>query len=142
MSSYVFKDVFLSIDGTALSAYVKQVTLNFGAEAQDASSVMGATGTLNTRIFLPGLRTWSIDIDFLQSFTGSEVDSIIYAAHVKGTVIAFVFRPTVAAKGLNNPEYGGSGVIESYTAVSGNVGEVATAKLSMKAGSVITRLTA
>jgi hypothetical protein len=124
-----------------LSASVKQVTLNMGAESQDASSVATSTalGLLNTRIFLPGLRTWSMDVDLLQNFDAAKVDATIAVGLATGIPLLFTFKPTAADRGANNPEYSGSVVVESYNAVSGNVGEMAVVKLSLKPATVLAR---
>jgi hypothetical protein len=139
--AYVFKDVSLKINTVDLSIYVKQVTINMGAEPQDASSVAATTalGLLNTRIFLPGLRTWSMEVDFLQDFTAAKVDATLYAAIIGGAAVAVVFKPTAADRGANNPEYSGTMFAESYNAVSGNVGEVAVVKVSLKPASALAR---
>ena len=112
-----------------------------GSEPQDASTVAASTanGLLNTRIFLPGLRTWSMEVDFLQDFVAAKVDATLAAQIATGVAVAFVFRPTAAIKGVNNPEYSGTMVIESYNAVSGNVGEMAVVKVSMKPASALAR---
>jgi hypothetical protein len=132
--------VYILINNVELSAYVKQVTLNLGSEPQDASSVAATAVVTGTRIFLPGLRTASLDVDFLQDLVAAKVDATLYAINVGGVAVTISFRPTAAAQSANNPTYSGSFVLESYGAISGNVGEMATAKASFKPASAVTRV--
>lgn len=141
MAAYVFKDVYFVLNSVDLSDRVKQVTLNMQVEPQDASSVAATTanGLLNTRIFLPGLRTWDMEVDFLQDFASGKVDATVQAIVAGGAGVTISFRPTVAVQSTNNPTYSGSVFVESYGAVSGDVGTTAVAKIKLKPTTSLTR---
>ena len=133
MAVYVTKTAFISVGGTDLTAYVKQLTFDMGNEEVDATAM-----TNNTRIYLPGLKTASLTIDFLQNMTGATVDSTL-GPLIGGAAAAIIVRGTNAAVGPNNPQYAGSMILSSYTPVGGNVGEMATAKATFKPAGDITR---
>jgi hypothetical protein len=138
MSVYVNKNVFLTIAGVDLAAYVKGVTFDTGAETQDITAMSATSGATPTRIFASGLNTWSFAVDFFQDFAASKVDATIAAALTAGTA-AIVFRPLAGAESATNPTYTMTGIIESYNPVAGNVGDAAVIKVSFKAGGAIVK---
>lgn len=135
MAKFVFTDAYVSINGTVLSDHVKSVTLNTGAEAQD-DTVMGD----DTRSNIGGLKTWSVEVEFAQDFAASQVDATLSTMGVGGTGTIAV-RPTSAAKSATNPEYTGTGMLESYGPMDGNIGDLATARASFSSAGTLTRST-
>lgn len=136
MANYVVKTHKLKLAALDVSAFVEDCALSWGVEALD-STAMGATAHARTA----GLITWSIDATLLQDAVDSSVDNVVYDAMVAGT-IAVKVCPGVAGsttESAGNPIYRGTGVVESYVPIQGNVGEMAKMKLKIRAGGDLTR---
>jgi hypothetical protein len=134
MAAFVFTDAYFSVTGTDLSAYVRSVTVNYQAELQD-STTMGDS----TRERLGGLKDWSVDVEFNQDFASSAVDDTLWP--LVGTTFVVAVRPTSSAKGATNPEYTGTGILESYPPLGGSVGDLATASITIQAAGDLSRAT-
>jgi hypothetical protein len=135
MAKTVLTDAFVSIGGNDISDHVRTVTLNYAAEEQD-DTTMGD----DTRTNLGGLKTWSLDLEVANDFAATEIDSIMFP--LVGTQVAVVFRPTSAAKGTNNPEYTGTGMLSSYNPVGQSVGDLATAPITIVSAGTLARAVA
>lgn len=135
MSKLVLTDAFVSVGGNDISDHVRTVTLNYAAEEVD-DTTMGD----DTRTNLGGLKTWSLDLEVANDFAATEIDSIIFP--LVGTAVAVIFRPTSAAKGPNNPEYTGTGMLSSYNPVGQSVGDLATAPITIVSAGTLARAVA
>lgn len=133
--SLVLTDAFVSLGGTDISAYVRSVSLPYGVEMLD-DTTMGDT----TRINKGGLKTWSIDIELQQDFTDNLIDEILFP--LVGTSFTVIVRPTSSAVGVNNPNYTGTGVLENYQPFGQSVGELATSTITIQSAGTLSRATA
>jgi hypothetical protein len=134
MASLAFTDCHVSLNSKDLSDFVRQVTINYEAEMLDETT-MGA----NTRINKGGLKNWSIDVEFKQDFGATPAPDVDLFSLV-GTTFACVIRPVAGtAKGATNPEYTGTGILESYSPVGGSVGDLALAPITIQSAGTMTR---
>lgn len=135
MASRHFNDAFFSIGGTDLSAYVKSVTLNYAAEMLDETA-MGDT----TRKNKGGLLNWSMDVEFKQDWAAGAVDATLFS--LVGTNAAVVLRPD-NSEGVSatNPNYTGTGCLESYNPIGNGVGDLAMAPITIQSAGTLTRAT-
>ncbi len=134
MAEQVFDNVFLSIDSNDVSDHVRQATLTYQAELQDKTA-MGD----NTRERIGGLKDWSIQVEFNQDFAASNLDSILFP--LVGTVFAVILRPDAGSVSTSNPNYTGNGILEEYTPIGGNTGDVAVAPITIQASGDLGRAT-
>lgn len=134
MASLVLTDCFCSLGGTDVSTYVRSVSLPYGAEMLD-DTTMGDT----TRINKGGLKTWQLDIEFQQDFADNLIDEILFP--LVGTAFTVIVRPTTSAVGLSNPNYTGSGVMESYQPFGQSVGELGTSTITIQSAGTLSRAT-
>ncbi len=119
-----------------LSNWVETVTVNYLAEAIDRTSM----GDL-TKIFMAGLKDWSMDITFFQDFAAGGPDATIFP--LIGVVGTIEVRPVNAARSVTNPAYQSAGALYATNdPISGNVGQAAKTKLTIKPAAVLNRLTA
>lgn len=135
MAKLALTNAFVSLGGTDVSSYVKSVTMPYSADALDATS-MGAT----SRVRIPGLRDWSLQLEFFQDFAAAAIDSILFP--LVGTSFTVIVRPTTAAVSATNPNYTGTGQLSSYTPITGAVGEVAMAPVTIEGAGALSRATA
>ncbi len=112
-----------------LSSYLKSVTLNFSKSEVDKTCMLDeGIGRLS------GLYDWSMDLEFAQDCANDLLDEIIFnAVNTTKTSLYVIFRPTTAAVGATNPKYNGRGMIFEYTPLTGGVGDLATASVSIRA---------
>lgn len=118
MAVLILKDASVVINAVDLSDHVMSVTINYGSEIQDQSS-MGD----NSRTKIGGLKDWSADINFKQDFDSGSVDETLFA--LVGVDTAMVFKPVNAAASPTNPSFTGTGILESYPIMGNTIGELA-----------------
>lgn len=135
MAIAVTKTVFLSV-GVDLSAYVLDARLEAGAESIDVT----ALGTDTGRIFMAGLKTFTLNVEFQQDYAASKVDATL-APLLGAAAFAVVLRPSSGAKSATNPEWTGNWILESYNPVSNRVGELQTASAVFRPAGAISRAT-
>lgn len=135
MGKFVIRDASLTIGGVDLSDHVQSVTVNYGADTPEKTS-MGD----DTHLMMGGgLKNWSIDVTFLQDFAANEVDDTLFA--MVGTEVTVVVKPTSDAVSSTNPSYTGTGLIASYNPIGNSVGEAATAPVNIMSAGTLTRAT-
>ena len=130
----IYKNAFLSLGGTDLSAYLEGVEPSFEVEMQD-DTVMGDTARSNE----PGLDVWGFSATFKNPFAASGPDATIYA--LKGTTFAIIWRPDSGAAAATNPQYSGTGTWPSWNPVAGAVGDEGIGSLELVAAGALTRAT-
>lgn len=135
MASLVLTNASVIINSVDLSAFVQSVTINAGAELVDATT-MGDT----TRKSRGGLRTWSIDVEFTQSFGVGAVDATLFG--LVGATFPVSVQPVAGAATATNPRYSGTGILESYTPIGNAVGDLAVAPVTIQSAGPLTRATA
>lgn len=135
MASLAFIDGFVSIGGVDLSDWVTSATVNYSAEMLDETA-MGDT----TRKNKGGLKNWSIDIEFKQDFAAGAPDVSLFS--LVGTTFTVILRPTSAAVSATNPNFTGTGILESYSPLGNSVGDLAMAPITIQSAGTLTRATA
>lgn len=138
MATLIFTDAYLSVNSVVLSGWVRSLTINYEAEMLD-DTVMGTSGTRSNR---PGLKNWSMDVEFLQDFAAGAVDATLFSL-VGANPFPIEARPTSVAASATNPKYTGNAVLETYPPLSGEVGVLGTVSAAFRSGggSALTRAT-
>ena len=130
----IFRNAFISLGGTDLSAYLQSVDPSFDVELTD-DTAMGDTARSNA----PGLEVWSFSIKLLNPFAASGPDATIWP--LKGTTFTVTFRPDTAAVSATNPQFSGTGTVGSWQPIGGSVGDEGVATLEIASAGAITRTT-
>ena len=120
MATFVLTDATVVINSVDLSDRTQSVSIDYGAEMQD-DTTMGA----GTRTMIPGLLDYTIEIQMVQDFDSGEVDETLFSL-VGASAFPIAIKPTSAATSTTNPEYQANVVIESYPPLGNTVGEIAT----------------
>lgn len=134
MAILVLTDAAVSINGNDVSAHVTQVTLTYNATLQE-STVMGNT----THQRIGGLKDWKVELELEQDYAAGNIDSILFP--LVGTTFTLLVKASSAANSTSNPQYSGTGILESYTPVAGKVGDLAKTPVAILAAGALTRLT-
>lgn len=136
MAKMVLLAQYLSINGTALSAYTKKAELSVEVEDKDVTTYASA----GWKEILGGLKSAELAVEFLQDFAASQLDAIMWP--LLGTVVAFEVRADQAAVGTSNPKYTGNILIKGWNPIEGSVGDEATVGVSFPTSGAVTRATA
>ena len=136
MATFVLYDAFVSIAGVDLSDHVRSVTVDAGQNLVD-DTAMGDAFVSNAA----GLATWSISVELLQDYASSKVDATLEPLLGIGNTAALVVRPASGSVSATNPNYSGTGILESYNPIGGAVGDQAMASATFQSASALTRAT-
>lgn len=130
MATLVYTDAMLTVNGIDLSDHVKSLTLNYEAEMLD-DTVMGTSGTRSSK---PGLKNWSLEVEFTQDFDAGSVDETLFP--LIGADSFPVTARAVKALGVSatNPQYSGNAVLENYSPIAGEVGTLGMTSCTFRAG--------
>ncbi len=137
MATTVLTNAFVEVDDTVtttnLSGHVRSLTLNYAADMIEDTN-MGD----NTRQRIGGLKDWSVELELAQDFAAT-VDPILF--DLVGTTFTVTIRPDSAVKSTTNPEFTGTGILESYPPFGNPVGELATTTVTIQAAGDLQRST-
>jgi len=135
MPHFVFTDAKVEVNSIDLSDHVREVGLNLDGDVPDAT-VMGKT----TKVKLNGLKDWSVTLKFAQDFAAGEVDATLFPLW-GSTAFPVTVRPDNAARSATNPEYSGNCLLSNYQPLSGSVGDLAEAPITLAGSDTLSRLT-
>lgn len=137
MAKLVLTNAAVSIAGTDISSYVKQVTLTTSVNEVETTA-FGGTGNAKTRV--AGLVDNKVGLEIQQDF--SAVEGIVYPL-VGGTAVTMVVRPNgTGTASTANPSYTFSVLVTEWTPVAGAVGDLATASVTWPVSGAITKAVA
>lgn len=144
MGKIVNKDVFVSINGTAISDHVASVDLAGEFEEVDVTSMGVNTDGAKYREFLQGLGDATVTLEVFQDYATGSIDSIFWPLSQTGGTFALVVRPTSAAASSTNPVYTMTGRVFQFNPLAGAVGEASRTPVVIRNGGTagITRGTA
>jgi hypothetical protein len=128
-TTFTYKNAYLSVGGSDISAYIQSCTLTGEYEELDVTT-MGAA----TRNSAPGLGSWSIDVTCKQSWTAAELDAIIWPLVGAASASAIILKPNSSTTSVNNPKWTANGRIFSYQPMAGSVGDLAQTTFTIKPG--------
>lgn len=135
MATIVLTDAFVSVDGNDISSHIVDVTVDYRSELQD-DTAMGLT----SRRRKGGLKDWTITARAKNDWAASQVDSILFP--LVGTTFTVIVRPVnTGGVSATNPNYSGTGILESYTPLGNAVGESAETTFTILASGDLSRLT-
>lgn len=136
MPKMVLLAEYLSINGSVLNTYTKKAEIAVEVEDKDVTTY----ASLGWKEVLGGLKSGELGCEFLQSFTATELDSIMWP--LLGTVVAFEVRADQAAVSTNNPKYTGNVLINGWSPITGSVGDEATVSQTFPTSGAVVRATA
>lgn len=138
MPVFVYTNPLVTLNGTAnnVSAAIRQITLDINAAEVETTSF----GDSGWTTMVGGLKSGSVQIDFLDDVAASAIDSTIWGLF--GGTAAITIRPGgTAAVGTSNPQYSGT-VLVNQTTTGGAVGDLATKSVTWPTTGAISRATA
>lgn len=133
----VLYNASVNMNSVDRSAQVKSVSLPMTIAQLDASA-MGD----DTTVFEPGLKGFSLELEFHSDFTDDEDDEDFYALWNDRTKFTVVIRPSADAIGAGNPSYTFTGFISSWNPIQGAHGDLAGGSMTITNTSTIARAVA
>lgn len=136
MPTMVLLAEYLSINANVLNTYTRKAELAVEVEEKDVTTY----ASLGWKEVKGGLKSGELGCEFLQSFTATELDAIMWP--LLGQVVPFEVRADQAAVGTSNPKYSGTILITGWSPLTGSVGDEATVSQSFPTSGAVTRATA
>lgn len=88
-----------------------------------------------SHVFVKGLESSTVTLDFLNSYAAAEVATTLQSVY--GTTASLSIKPTNAAVSATNPEYKTTILVNNLTPVNGAVGDLSTQSITFTCNSVI-----
>ena len=133
MPELVLTDALISIGGNDLSDHFTSVTLEYSADVQE-STAFG--DEFRTRV--GGLKDWSLIAYSDPDFYDGQLDNTLYS--LLGTNLAIIIRPYRAQPvGVNNPQYSGNAILESYPPLGNPFRYLVTGSISLLGNGTLAR---
>ena len=138
MATLVYTDALVTVNGLDLSDHVRSVQLNYEAEILD-DTAMGTSGTRSNR---PGLKNWTMTVEFYQDYAAASIDATLFGL-IGQVAFPVLMRPVKGTPvGPGNPHFSGNAVLESYPPITGEIGAIGMASATFRCASALTRVTA
>jgi hypothetical protein len=127
LTATVLTDAYINIGGTVISDHGNKIELPISVADLD-TTCFGQTW----RARVGGLKDATLNITLLNDFSASQLDSLfgIGGTMPVGSNQTFEIRPTSAARSATNPAYTGTILINSWTPLSGSVGDLDSVDVS------------
>lgn len=133
MAKLVLTNSVITIGGTDVSAFVKQVQIETSVDEVETTA-FGSTG--KTRV--GGLTDTKISLSMHQEYSAT-VEGLIYP--LIGSTTAIVVKPNGTAVSTANPSFSMTAVVLSWSPVNGAIGELASVDVSWPVSGTITKAT-
>ncbi len=137
MAAFVFKNAELLVNSNDLRCFARSVTVNMEVETPDATTICD-----DTRIRLPGLNSWQIDVEFNTDFDTGGPDHKLFQLLGTGPFTVSVKKDKDSAISFANPKFRGQAIPSSYNPIGGSVGEVSVNGVSFLSSGTLVKLVA
>lgn len=136
MAPVVLTAEYFALGGTDISAFIRKATIELSGAKQETTTMT----SLGWESSLIGLRSGNIQLELVDDFAASQIDSIMWTAFSSSSASTFEMRPTQSAVGTSNPKLTGSINVLEYKA-GGSVGELAMKSLTLPTTGAVSRAT-
>lgn len=139
MGKLIVKPV-VTINGVDLTSRFSSCEINSERDVHDVTDFSAVTHKQK----MLGLGDGTMSFEGFQDFAAAMTDATLWPIHINGTEVPIVVKATSASVSTTNPEYHMTGILPTYTPLSGNVGDPSTISVEFQnsGSSGITRVTA
>ncbi len=134
----VLKNVHLTVNSVDLSASIQQISFDRVKDTPQST----AMGDDSHEYLADGLKNSTMTVTFRQDYAAGTVDASLDVMYDLTAAFAYVLRPDAAVKGVNNPEFTGNTILQTYNAVGGSVGDQAQTSATFQNTADVTRAVA
>lgn len=135
MAKKVLLDAVLVIDGDDLTDWCAKIELDDEFEDKDVTTY----GSAGAKEVLGGLESGKVGITFKNDYAVGMLDDIMWAK--RRQVVTWSARAASSAVNSSNPQYSGSLLVNSWSPIKGNVGDVAEVDVSFPLSGPMARAT-
>lgn len=136
MAKYVVTGTYVTLNGSDISANTARAELVINA-ADVETTDFGSNGFVE---LIGGLKSGQVTLDFHNDFRAGAVSNLLQ--DLVGTIGTVTINPTGTAVSAENPTYTAEVLVNSFTPVSGAVGDLATFSVTFPTTGEITYATA
>jgi Phage tail tube protein len=137
MAKQVLLASYVALGGTDYSDHISKAELKIQAEDKETTTF----GSSGWKEVLAGIKSAELSLTFKQDVAASNVDSVFSALALAGSTTTFEVRLSNAVVGVSNPKYTGTVLVNSWSPISGSVGDVAEVDVSWPTTGAVTRAT-
>ena len=136
MAKYVVTGTYVTLNGDDISANTARAELVINS-AEVETTDFGSGGFTE---LIGGLKSGQVTLDFHNDFGAGAVSNLLQ--DLVGTIGTVTINPTGTAVSAENPTYTAEVLVNSFTPVSGAVGDLATFSVTFPTSGEITYATA
>lgn len=137
MAKFLATQFQISLNGVDLTPSLHSVTLDVSSNEVDTTT-FGTTSTVYKTV-VGGILSGSAKLDFYQDYASGSVDATIWP--LVNTVGTLVLKPNGTAVSATNPSYTANVLINAYTPVAGNIGDLSSFSVTWPTSGSVTRAT-
>jgi len=128
----------VTLNGTDLTNSLNAVTLDVSSNEVETTT-FGTAATVYKTV-VGGILSGSAKLDFYQDYAAASVDATIWP--LVNTLGTLVIKPAGTAVSATNPSYTALVLINSYSPVSGSIGDLSSFSVTWPTSGSVTRATA
>lgn len=121
MAKRILTNASIVIDGVDLSDHANHVEISSDKDVQETT----AFGS-NSKEYALGLGDGKMNFTFQNDPSTGSVDDTLWGVHEAGVGVVVVVKADAGATSATNPSFTMTGILPSYTPLSGDVGQVST----------------
>lgn len=138
MAKFLATQFQVSLNGTDLTSSLHSVSLDVTSNEVDTTT-FGTSSTVYKTV-AGGILSGSLKLDFYQDYAAGSVDATIWP--LINTIGTVVIKPLGTAVSATNPSYTQTVLINGYTPVSGNIGDLSSFSVTWPTSGSVVRATA
>jgi hypothetical protein len=137
MAKFLATQFQVTLNGTDLTNSLNAVTLDVSSNEVETTT-FGTAATVYKTV-VGGILSGSAKLDFYQDYAAASVDATIWP--LVNTLGTLVIKPAGTAVSATNPSYTALVLINSYSPVSGSIGDLSSFSVTWPTSGSVTRAT-
>lgn len=138
MAKFVATNFIITLNGVDLTSSLHSVTID--ESSNEVETTTFGTASTAWRTVVGGIVSGSVKLDFYQDYAASSVDATLNS--LINTIGTVVVKPAGTTVSATNPSYTATCLINSYTPISGTIGDLSSFSVTWPTTGQITRATA
>lgn len=135
MAKFIATQFQVSLNGVDLTSSLHSVSLDVSANEVETTT-FGTSATVYKTV-VGGIVSGTVKLDFYQDYAAGSVDATIWP--LINTIGTVVIKPLGSAVSATNPSYTQAVLINGYTPVSGNIGDLSSFSVTWPTSGAVVR---
>jgi len=137
MAKFVATNFIITLNGVDLTSSLNSVTIE--TSSNEVETTTFGTASTAYRTVVGGIVSSTVKLDFYQDYAASSVDATING--LINTIGTIVVKPAGTAVSATNPSYTATCLINAYTPISGQIGDLSSFSVTWPTTGAVTRAT-